>query len=179
MIEALISSKTRIKLLLKFFLNSNTEAYLRGLEGELGDSTNSIRLELNRFEKAGMLTSYLKGNRKYFKANIKHPLFHELHKILFKYVGLDSIIENVVKKLGDIEKVYLTGDFSKGKDSDIIDLVLVGNIDRSYLLRLIDKAEKMVNRKIRYLIYLPQEIDCNLWQKDNPTSLLLWNKDEE
>ena len=53
MIETLISSKTRIKLLLKFFLNSNTTAYLRGLEEEFGESTNSIRLELNRFEKAG------------------------------------------------------------------------------------------------------------------------------
>jgi len=62
MIEALISSKTRIKLLLKFFLNSNATSYLRGLESEFGESTNSIRIELNRFEEAGMLTSYNQGN---------------------------------------------------------------------------------------------------------------------
>ena len=53
MIEALISSKTRIKLLLKFFLNSKTTSYLRGLEAEFGESSNAIRIELNRFEKAG------------------------------------------------------------------------------------------------------------------------------
>ena len=55
MIETLISSKTRIKLLLKFFLNSNTTAYLRSLESEFGESTNAIRIELNRLEEAGML----------------------------------------------------------------------------------------------------------------------------
>ncbi|MFZ4634996.1 MAG: ArsR family transcriptional regulator, partial [Saprospiraceae bacterium] len=57
MIDALISSKTRIKLLLKFFLNSNTTAYLRNLESEFGDSTNAISIELNRREEAGLLLS--------------------------------------------------------------------------------------------------------------------------
>ena len=56
MIETLISSKTRIKLLLKFFLNSNTTSYLRSLESEFGESTNAIRVELNRLENAGMLS---------------------------------------------------------------------------------------------------------------------------
>ena len=67
MIETLISSKTRIKLLMKFFLNSKTTAYLRGLEGEFGESTNAIRLELNKLEKAGMLSSFSKGNKKMWR----------------------------------------------------------------------------------------------------------------
>ncbi len=74
MLETLISSKTRIKLLLKFFLNSKTTSYLRGLESEFGDSTNAIRLELNRLEKAGMLTAFMQGNKKMFTANTDHPL---------------------------------------------------------------------------------------------------------
>lgn len=60
MIETLISSKTRVKLLMKFFLNSNNVAYLRSLEEEFQESTNGIRLELNKFEKAGFLTPFLK-----------------------------------------------------------------------------------------------------------------------
>ncbi len=177
MIEALISSKTRIKLLLKFFLNSNMTAYLRGLEGEFGESTNAIRVELNRFEKAGMLSSFMKGNRKYFKANQKHPLFEEIHKILLKYIGLDSIIENVIQKLGDIDKVYLVGEFSKGLDSKIIDLIFIGNIDKVYLLKLIERAEDMVDRKIRYLIYDGSEEDKIDFKGYNPEPLLLWRKD--
>lgn len=176
MIETLISSKTRIKLLLKFFLNSKTTAYLRSLESEFGESTNAIRIELNRLEEAGMLDSYNKGNKKIFKANTKHPLYEEIHKILLKHIGVDKIIETVINRLGDIEKVFLVGDFSKGKNSKIIDLILIGDIDKSYLIKLIEKAEKLINRKIRYLIYKEEKtfIEDMLEQKLDP--LLLWSK---
>ena len=148
MIETLISSKTRIKLLLKFFLNSNTTAYLRGLEGEFGESTNGIRVELNKMENAGMLSSRLEGNKKVFQANPKYPLFKEINSILMKYVGLDSIIENVVERLGAVEQVYLAGEFSKGLDSPVIDLLFVGDIDKSYLLTLVEKSENLIKRKL-------------------------------
>jgi predicted transcriptional regulator len=72
MIETLISSKTRIKLLLKFFLNSETTSYLRHLESEFGESTNAIRLELNKLEEAGMLNSQFEGNKKIYQANKQH-----------------------------------------------------------------------------------------------------------
>ena len=55
MLDSIITSKTRIKLLLKFFLNSETKSYLRNLEQEFGESTNGIRVELNRLEGAGLL----------------------------------------------------------------------------------------------------------------------------
>ena len=51
MLDTLISSQTRLKLLLKFFLNSSTSSYLRDLESEFGESTNAIRLELNRLSR--------------------------------------------------------------------------------------------------------------------------------
>ena len=177
MIETLISSKTRIKLLLKFFLNSKTTAYLRGLEGEFGESTNAIRLELNRLEQAGMLTAHSNGNKKMFQANTKHPLFKEVHNIMLKHIGLDRIIENVIERLGEVEQVYLVGEFSKGLDSQVIDLIFIGSIDKSYLINLIDKAEKLIKRKVRYLIYEQAEFDNIDWNKFEPEPLLLWSKD--
>ncbi len=175
MLETLISSKTRIKLLLKFFLNSNTTAYLRNLESEFGESTNGIRVELNKFESAGMLLSEKEGNKKVFRANTKHPLFGEIHNIILKYVGIDRIIQNVVKRLGDIKKVFLVGEFSKGLDSDVIDLILVGDIDKVYLINLIDKSEQMINRKIRYLTYTNDEFEKINLKTYKPHPVLLWN----
>jgi hypothetical protein len=174
MIETLISSKTRIKLLLKFFLNSASKAHLRGLETEFGESTNAIRIEINRFEQAGMLTSEMVGNKKIFRANTSHPLYREVHNILLKYTGLDSIIENVVKRLGSVRRVFVVGEFSKGIDSQIIDLILIGQIDKSYLISLIEKTEELVNRKIRYIIYSEEEEKTLDWSKFNPQPLLLW-----
>lgn len=176
MLETLISSKTRVKLLLKLFLNSNATAYLRGLEAEFGESSNAIRLELNRFERAGMIESRLEGNKKVFSANTRHPLFQEIHNLLLKHIGFDRIIGEVIERLGDVERVYVVGDFSQGKDSDIIDLMFVGNIDKNYLLRLVEKAEPLIRRKIRYLIYAPDE--ANNWPRKaaEPEPLLLWSK---
>lgn len=176
MLETLISSKTRIKLLLKFFLNSNNKGYLRGLEQEFGESSNSIRIELNRLESAGMLNSKMEGNKKVFSANTLHPLFEEVHSILRKNLGIDKIIEKIVHKLGNVESVYLVGALSEGKDSSIIDLVFCGNIETTYLIELISKVEKLISRKIRYIVY---ESDAQ-FSEMNIDAFLLWsNKNVE
>lgn len=176
MIEALISSKTRIKLLLKFFLNSNTSSYLRGLEAEFGESSNAIRVELNRFEKAGLLQSFNKGNKKFFQANTDHPLFTEIHNIILKQIGFDKIIDNVVQRLGEVKEVYVSGDFAKGTDSQIIDLVFIGNIDKNYLIHLIEKVENIIYRKIRYVIYTHLEKKAINWAQFEVEPLLLWTE---
>lgn len=178
MIETLISSKTRIKLLLKFFLNSRTTAYLRGLEGEFGESTNAIRVELNRFEQAGMLRSFSQGNKKIFQANTEHPLFGEVHGIVMKYIGLDHVIENVIEQLGDVRAVYLAGEFARGINSDIIDLIFVGVIRKEYLLHLIERAESMIKRRIRYLIYESAENFETSWNNREHEPFLIWSDDE-
>ncbi len=154
MLDTLVTSKTRIKLLVKFFLNAATRSYLRDLEAEFGESTNAIRQELNRFEEAGMLNSELEGNKKIFFANTRHPLFSDVHSILLKYTGIDKVIENVLERLGGLEEAWLIGDFAKGKDSPVIDLVLVGDtINTEILLAYIGKASEISGRKIRYLIF--------------------------
>ena len=180
MLDALISSKTRVKLLLKFFLNSNTSAYLRSLANEFDESTNAIRVELNRLEQAGMLQYFTDGNRKMYKANTDHPLYEEVHNIVMKTIGIDQLIETVIERLGNVRKVYLVGDFAEGRDSKIIDLVFIGNIDKKYLISLVERTENLINRRIRYLIYTPGEIE-----NDRPkmisggASVLLWSENEE
>lgn len=178
MIETLISSKTRIKLLFKFFLNTKTKAYLRSLETEFGESSNAIRVELNRLEEAGMLSSEIQGNKKFFQANEGHPLFHEIHNIVKKHLGFDTIIDQVISNLGDIDEVYVTGSLAKGIDSPIIDLLLIGEVKKEYLLHLIEKSEQMISRKIRYIVY-----DRNGYEKLGKDAfevqpLLIWKNEQ-
>lgn len=179
MLETLISSKTRIKLLLRLFLNPNTTAYLRGLAEEFNESTNSVRVELNRFEEADMLISENRGNKKYYSANKQHPLFHDINKMLLKYVGVDKVIEVVIERIGDLRSVYLTGDFAQGKDSEIIDLVFIGKIDKQYLVYMINRAEEMTNKKVRFIIY-----DVDEWNVERNINrgrdyLLLWENEKK
>jgi len=145
------------------------------LEQEFKESSNAIRIELNKFEKAGLLQSESEGNKKYFSANTHHPLFKDIHNILLKHLGIDKVIDEIITNLGMLKKVYLVGDFAKGKDSNIIDLLLIGNsINKEYLTRLIEKVEKMVSRKVRYIIFGDEEINDFLSKKSNTEYILLW-----
>ena len=179
MIRTLITSQTRIKLLKKFFLNSNTRAHLRGLESEFGESSNSIRIELNRFEEAGLLNSLRDGNKKLYQANYQHPLYKDIHNIILKETGIDRVIEKVIHRIGTLLAVYLTGDFAHGKDCEVIELILVGaGIDMEYLGKKVLQAEELVGRKVKCTVLDPDSSGMFL-EKFNPCDLLpLWKAEE-
>jgi predicted transcriptional regulator len=175
-LNSLITSKTRVKILLKFFLNSNNKSYLRNLEQEFGESSNAIRIELNRLENADLLRSEISGNRKYFMANTSHPLFKDINNIVKNFVGIDKLIERVINEIGNLETAYITGDFARGIDSQIIDLVLVGqNIENSYIEKLVSKTENLISRKIRYLILTQNQMTD--YFKNKP-ALIIWEQDK-
>ena len=144
----LIASKTRIKLLTRFFFNPETRSYLRELAKEFNVSTNSVREELNQLTKAGLLESQKNGRNVFYGANKKHPLFPELKSMVGKVMGLDQIIDSIVTRLGDLELAFLLDDYAEGKDTGIMDLLLVGNIDEYHLNDLSRKTERYIKRKI-------------------------------
>lgn len=178
MLDSLITSKTRIKLLMKFFLNPGTSAYLRSLADEFGESTNSVRVELNRLSEAGLLESADEGRTKVYRANTTHPLFPEVQRIVAKTVGLDRLVEQVVSRLGNVELAFITGDYAKGKDSGLIDLVLVGEIDKGYLQNLVEKLEGLIGRKVRTLVVNVGEYKRLSETFAEAPILVLWRDDE-
>lgn len=171
MLDTLISSKTRIKLLVRLFLNPGNAAHLRGLADEFEESTNAVRLELNRFADAGMLITKTQGNKKIYKANEEHPLFQDINSILLKYIGIDRIIETIIGRMGNVRKIYLTGEYAKGIESSIIDLIIIGDVNRNYLLKLVEKTERLVSKKIRFITYNIAEWSA---MTPGPGVLLLW-----
>ena len=175
MLESLITSKTRVKLLLKFFLNPETRAHLRALADEFGESSNGVRLELNRLAKAGLLSAESDGNKKVYRANTRNTLYPTIHHLIKQNFGID-IIEDVLNKLGNVEIAFVTGAYAKGIDSGIIDLVIVGDVNKTYLNELVEVTEKTIKRKIRTLV-----LDRKGYNKlkDNfkkDQALVVWNK---
>lgn len=160
LLDHLFSGKIRIRLLTKLLLNPASKVYLRGLEKELGVSSNTVRLELNKLSDMQLIEveeADANAKVKHYMANTGHPLFTSLRNIILKHVGLDQILEQVIAKLGDLDHVYLTGDLAQGKNSHFVDLVIIGNIDKIYLHKLIDKVEPMIEKKIRVALFTPAE----------------------
>ena len=101
MLDSLITSKTRQKLLVKFFSNPKNMGHLRGLAEEFGESTNSIRKELNNLCEAGLLLKSEEKNRVDYQANPNHALFTNLQDLIQKYLGLDKLIHAVLERMAD------------------------------------------------------------------------------
>lgn len=176
MLDSIITSKTRIKLLLKFFMNPGTRAYLRGLANEFGESTNAIRVELNRLTKAKLLKSSNEGRTVQYLANKDHSLFKDLQSVVKKYVGIDKLAEELAAKLGDIHSAYVIGDYARGIDSGLIDLVLVGKVEEEKLKEVTEKTEQLIERKIRTLVLNQDEFLKLKDRLEIKNALFIWGK---
>lgn len=155
----LITSKTRIRILMRLFLNPEGNAYLRELAEELSVSPSQVKEELRQLSAAGLVASERRGRQIHYRANPRHPLFPELHSMVRKALGMDRILDSIIERLGDLELAFLLDDYAEGKDSGIIDLGLVGDIDHANLSDLVRKTERYIGRKIRTLVLSRQEYE--------------------
>ncbi len=177
MLNGLITSNTRIKLLVRLFLNPDQQAYLRELAEEIGSSPSHVKGELKNLTGAGLLSSNKDGRQIYFRANKRHPLFEELHSMVRKAMGMDAILDSILMRLGNLEAAYVVGDYASGRDTGIIDIVLLGNIDQGNLADLTIKTERYIGRRIRTLVISQGEFDQMVSQDKFEPRLLLWGED--
>lgn len=151
MLTTLVTSKTRVRLLVKFFINVANNGHLRGLAEEFNESTNAIRKELNNLSEAGYLNKVTVQNKINYKANTQHPLFGTLQNLVFHYLGLPTIIEMILERMGIVEQIYVVGDYARGIDSGVIEVVVVGpKLNEGYLSQLALKIEKEIKRKVTF-----------------------------
>jgi hypothetical protein len=177
MLGDIITSKTRIRLLTRFFLNSSSTAYLRELATEFGVSTNGIREELKQMLDSKLMKCRKAGRQVLYQANEDHPLFPELRSMVQKSLGMDQVVESVLTRLGELEEAYLLDDYAMGRDSGIIDLLLVGNINEYHLNDLSRKTERYIGRKIRSLVLSREEFDRMMPRLQERPRLMLWKNE--
>ena len=153
MLGELITSKTRLRLMIKFFVSQANRGYLNGLANEMGESTNAIRKELNHLQNAGYLEKVKVDNKVEYKANTKHPLFDVLQKVVLKHLGLEDVVETVLGRMGAVNQIILVGDYAKGIDSGIIEVFLIGpKLNMEYISQLEEKIEKLIGRKVSFYL---------------------------
>ena len=153
LLNTLITSKTRLRLLIKFFISQANKGYLNGLANEMGESTNSIRKELNHLFDAGYLNKVKKDNKVEYRVNSKHPLYKTLRNVVLKHLGLEDIVEAVLEKMGNVNQILLVGDYAEGKDTGNIEIFLIGkDLDMNYINQLEPKIEKIIERKVSFYL---------------------------
>jgi len=159
MLTELFTSRTRINLLLKLFLNPEVSSYLRELAREFNLTPNALKEELDNLSATGYLEKEQRGNSIYYKANTKHPIFPEIHSIVKKHFGIDKILDRILNDLGKVDAVYALDDYASGRDSGLIDLLIVGAVDMDKIQGMKRSAEMEIKRKIRLMVMTAQEFD--------------------
>ncbi|HSF56081.1 MAG TPA: DeoR family transcriptional regulator [Algoriphagus sp.] len=153
MLESLITSKTRLRLLIKFFVNSQNHSHLRGLAEEFGESTNAIRKELNNLTHAGILVKHSDKNKIEYQANTRHPFYTNIRDIIRKYLGLDMLLEQILERMGDVDQVVLIGDIARGSDTGTIDVLVTGDsLNDDYFNHLTQRLEQLIDRKVIFTL---------------------------
>lgn len=149
MLDSLITSKTRQKLLVKFFSNPKNMGHLRGLAEEFGESTNSIRKELNNLCEAGLLLKTEEKNRVDYQANPNHVFFTNLQDLIQKYLGLDKLIHAVLERMGQVSQIALVGDYARGIDSGRIEVQITGpQLNEDYLVHVSEKLKSLIDKEV-------------------------------
>ena len=159
MLEALIASRTRVKLLTLFLLNPESEFYVREIVRTTDENMNSVRRELANLESFGLITGQKKGVQQYYTVNRDFFLYDELQKIVLKTEGVARHLRENLSAPGEIQCMFIYGSFASGTagaKSDI-DLFIIGSVDESLLIPLVHESERALHREINYTLMQPDE----------------------
>lgn len=161
MLQDLIISRCRIKILENFCQQPKELFYIRQLVRLTGEEINAVRRELTHLENANIVKKEHRGNRIYYWPNDHHPLYGDILSLFSKNVGLGGLIVQNKSKLGEIKIAILSGRYARGLPTKEgkVDLLLVGNISLNHLSELIREEEKKLGREINYTVMTKEELE--------------------
>ena len=80
-------------------------------------------------------------------------MYEILRKVVLKHLGLEDIIEHVLNQIGEVNEIHVLGDYAKGLDTGLIEVLLIGNqLNTKYLNNLELKIEKLIERRVQFII---------------------------
>lgn len=180
MLELLIKSPTRRKILGLFIFNQDHELYPGQVANEIDESPSVVGLELAALAKGGLLAQRKEGRRIYYKSSCTLSWISPLREILERMRdegdqelrgipdltrrreierNLQQVLEGL-KKYYDPDKVILFGSAATGKVGPYsdIDLVVIKETDLPFMkrsLQLVDLLDYDIS--IDFLVYTPDE----------------------
>ncbi|MDD5769388.1 MAG: hypothetical protein PHE25_00320 [Candidatus Gracilibacteria bacterium] len=167
----LFGSKTRTKILEKFFLeyeSGNTDGFhMRALSRDLDEQINSIKRELDSLEELNILKSREEAKKKFFCLNKNFFLIEEFKNIFLKTYNPYETIKKFFKEQSSLNLVLINEALSKrltGNTNNIVDIFLIGEINKILFNEFL--AKTFFNRKIKYAIITKDDFKKRLEYND-------------
>jgi hypothetical protein len=188
MLQYIITSKTRRKILELFFHHYGESYYLRKIVREIDEEVNAVKRELDILEKARVLQKEKRLNKVFYSLNKGVLLYDEFLRIFTKTNPLSTFIYKNLSKLGKIKFVAVSTKYSKKipiKEGEIY-LLFVGVVVVPELAEIVSEAEKGFGREINYtamneeeFIFRKKNNDPFIWHFLKQPKVMLMGLEEE
>lgn len=168
MLEDIVISRVRVKLLELFLSHPEKIFHVREMVRQTNEEINAVRRELAHMEKAGMVSKEPRANRLYYSFRHDYPLYFELLELIAKTKGLGLDILKNKAKLGKIKFAMLSGRFIRSKmvPSENVDLLVVGNIVLPELAQIVKNEEVRRDKEINYTVMTQDEFEFRKSRRD-------------
>lgn len=150
MLSAIISSKTKRKLLTLLLTNPKRRFYVREISRGIEENINSVRCELRKLASIGLVSSEKEANLLYYKINPGCPLYKELKNLIYKTEAFGAYLKEISNFSKDIQIAFVYGStaYNQEREKSDIDLFVLGDTDGEKLHRYIFEIEEKIGREI-------------------------------
>ena len=152
-------SRQQTELLALLLGDPDCEASLSDLSSRLGIPFASVHREVERAERAGLLTSRKIGNTRLVRADTKSPYFDGLATVLVRAFGVPAVLGRAMCGLTGVDQAFVFASWAarfSGEDGarpvQDIDLLVLGDPDRNELYERMGHASKLLGREVQVTI---------------------------
>lgn len=170
----LLGPVARCAILARTHLDPTREYHLRELVRRTGLAPRTVHQEVEKLVRAGLLVERRDGNRRYLRANGRHPLFRPLREIVLKTDGLADVLREALGSEG-IEFAFVFGSIASDTPSagSDVDLLIVGSIGLREAVRRLRPAHDTLGREIVPNVWSRSEFDRRRSSADHFLSRIL------
>jgi DNA-binding transcriptional ArsR family regulator len=155
----LLSSRGRAEIFRLLFGPAGEELHVRELERRTGLSDATVRQELKKLTRLGVVEVRRDGNRTYYRANDAHPLYPDIRNLVLKTSGLTDVLREALDRAGDIDLAFVFGSIAgnTAKAHSDIDLMVIGTIGLRQLSKRLSGLEAKIGREVNPHVLTPEE----------------------
>jgi predicted nucleotidyltransferase len=168
MLDKLIASSARVKILKLLLLNETERYYQREISDLTELPIRAVQRESAGLTEIGLLHRIEDGNRVYFRVNPACPIFPELKRILLKTVALDSLLSEALSGEEQIRVAFIYGSYAANEETSTsdIDLFVVGSLSSRHLSAALRSVQAEIQREVSYHLVTSEELGERLEQGD-------------
>ena len=150
----ILRSNVQGRLLAVLFVAPDNEYSVSDLASRVETSLPTALRAIRRLELAGLVRVRAMGNMQLVRANTEHLLFESLSKIVLYSFGPLEILKGLVAQLPGIDEAWIYGSWAhryqggEGADPGDIDVLLVGDFDRSKAFEIGLRATYLIGKEV-------------------------------